>query len=107
MSKAKVANPYAKGSAFLSTKAALAAAGIRCNRNNGGDAKCGARTTPPADASAVCLAARCTFRESSGARRHNLAHILTSSLQVATLASPPGELMEPPALPLPRPATVS
>lgn len=63
LTKAKVANPYAKGSTFLSTKAALAAAAIRCNKNNGGDAKCGSLTTPPENASGLCYKARCTFRE--------------------------------------------
>lgn len=63
LKKAKVANPYAKGSTFLSTKAALAAAQIRCNKNSGGDAKCGTLTTPPDNASGLCYQARCTFRE--------------------------------------------
>ncbi|ORY72766.1 hypothetical protein BCR35DRAFT_307544 [Leucosporidium creatinivorum] len=66
LTKAKVADPYAKGSTFLSTKAALAAAAIRCNKNNGGDAKCGTLTSPPENASGLCYKARCTFRCNDG-----------------------------------------
>jgi hypothetical protein len=57
-------DPYSAKSAFLSTKAAKAAAAIRCNTNSFGDAKCKAETSPPAHAKAICLASRCTFRSS-------------------------------------------
>jgi hypothetical protein len=91
--KVKTADPYAKGSTFLSTKAALAAAAIRCNKNNGGDAKCGRLTSPPENASGLCYKARCTFRESLCSPSRGVGFVLTtvSSHQAATTASPPPE----------------
>lgn len=53
---------YAPGSPFLSTPQALAAAGLRC----GASRTCAAQTSPPANANAVCLSGRCTFRCDSG-----------------------------------------
>ena len=58
-------DPYAANSKFLNTKAALAARQVRC-AGPGADARCErlVGSTAPADASAVCIAGRCTFRES-------------------------------------------
>ncbi|GAA5970860.1 hypothetical protein JCM8115_007021 [Rhodotorula mucilaginosa] len=53
---------YAAGSPFLSTPQALAAAAVRCGSNF----ICNARTTPPANAAALCLSGRCTFRCNQG-----------------------------------------
>ncbi|POY70726.1 hypothetical protein BMF94_6136 [Rhodotorula taiwanensis] len=53
---------YAPGSPFLSTPQALAAASRRC----GVSRTCETTTTPPANANAICLSGRCTFRCQSG-----------------------------------------
>ncbi|KWU45707.1 hypothetical protein RHOSPDRAFT_32632 [Rhodotorula sp. JG-1b] len=53
---------YSAGSPFLSTPQALAAAAVRCGSNF----ICNARTTPPANAAALCLSGRCTFRCNNG-----------------------------------------
>ncbi|GAA5865840.1 hypothetical protein JCM3774_003115 [Rhodotorula dairenensis] len=53
---------YSPDSPFLNTPQALAAAQIRC----GNSILCRARTTSPANAAALCLNGRCTFRCSNG-----------------------------------------
>ncbi|GAA5844181.1 hypothetical protein JCM5353_005895 [Sporobolomyces roseus] len=56
-------NPYSKNSPFLRTKAALAAARIRCGTNN----VCERRTAaPPANGASVCISGKCTYRCNSG-----------------------------------------
>ncbi|GAA5940345.1 uncharacterized protein JCM15063_002607 [Sporobolomyces koalae] len=56
-------NPYSKNSPFLKTKAALAAARVRCGTNN----VCERRTAaPPANGAAVCISGKCTYRCNSG-----------------------------------------
>lgn len=75
---------YAAGSPFLSTPQALAAAQLRCGNSESfqylsatqhranansvsrADIICNARTTPPANAAALCLSGRCTFRCNNG-----------------------------------------
>ncbi|GAA5958614.1 hypothetical protein JCM21900_004655 [Sporobolomyces salmonicolor] len=60
---AEAANPYSKNSAFLNTKAALAAAKVRC----GTDTVCERRTTAaPANGAAVCITGKCTYRCNDG-----------------------------------------
>ncbi|GAA6060394.1 hypothetical protein JCM10212_004647 [Sporobolomyces blumeae] len=55
--------PYSKNSPFLKTKAALAAARVRCGTNT----VCERRTAaPPANGAAVCISGRCTYRCNSG-----------------------------------------
>ncbi|GAA5872444.1 hypothetical protein JCM16303_004519 [Sporobolomyces ruberrimus] len=56
-------NPYAKNSPFLKTKAALAAARVRCGTNN----VCERRTAaPPANGASVCISGKCTYRCDAG-----------------------------------------
>ena len=77
---------YSAGSPFLSTPQALAAAAVRCGSSEfssiislnaqprvrtlspvpRADFICNARTTPPANAAALCLSGRCTFRCNNG-----------------------------------------
>ncbi|BGP05020.1 hypothetical protein JCM10049v2_000824 [Rhodotorula toruloides] len=56
-------NPYSPDSPFLNTKAALAAAKIRCGAN----AICRSKgPAPPADANSFCINGSCTFRCNAG-----------------------------------------
>ncbi|BGO96872.1 hypothetical protein RTBOTA2_000733 [Rhodotorula toruloides] len=56
-------NPYSPDSPFLNTKAALAAAKIRCGSN----AICRSKgPAPPADANSFCINGSCTFRCNAG-----------------------------------------
>ncbi|GAA5896459.1 uncharacterized protein JCM6883_006912 [Sporobolomyces salmoneus] len=56
-------NPYSKNSPFLKTKAALAAARVRCGTNN----VCQKRTAAaPANGAAVCISGKCTYRCDDG-----------------------------------------
>ncbi|GAA5862898.1 hypothetical protein JCM1840_002319 [Sporobolomyces johnsonii] len=60
---AEAASPYSKNSAFLNTKAALAAAKVRCAL----DSVCEHRTVAaPANGAAVCLTGKCTYRCNDG-----------------------------------------
>ncbi|GAA5974043.1 hypothetical protein JCM11641_008231 [Rhodosporidiobolus odoratus] len=53
------ANPYSKDSAFLNTKAAKAAARIRCGTNNVCERRAAAA---PANGAALCVTGKCTYR---------------------------------------------